>query len=173
LTGILAEEELFKRREEELEKKQRKSQNCQVQMYGTITVGDARLKLVSRDVAEEERLQVQQERAVQREVQQKVQEEEEKIAKVEKAKVKALKKAEKEKKAKKLKEEKKKAQEVKARERAKKNKIKEAEKAKRALLKKKSYIGTAHRSSKPDSKPKKGVITRVNTKGAVKKGSRS
>jgi hypothetical protein len=57
-------------------------------------VKGVRLKLVSRDAAEEERLRVQQEKAVQREIWRKAQEEGEKVAKAEK--VKALKKVEKE-----------------------------------------------------------------------------
>ena len=66
-----------------------------------------RLKLVSRDAAEEERLRVQQEKAVQREIWRKAQEEGEKVAKAEKAK--ALKKVEKENRVNILKEEKKEA----------------------------------------------------------------
>ena len=66
-----------------------------------------RLKLVSRDAAEEERLRVQQEKAVQREIWRKAQEEGEKVAKAEK--VKALKKVEKENRVNILKEEKKEA----------------------------------------------------------------
>ena len=66
-----------------------------------------RLKLVSRDAAEEERLRVQQEKAVQREIWRKAQEEGEKVDKAEKAK--ALKKVEKENRVNILKEEKKEA----------------------------------------------------------------
>jgi hypothetical protein len=70
-------------------------------------VKGVRLKLVSRDAAEEERLRVQQEKAVQREIWRKAQEEGEKVAKAEKAK--ALKKVEKENRVNILKEEKKEA----------------------------------------------------------------
>jgi|GraSoi_2013_40cm_1033754.scaffolds.fasta_scaffold13737_1 hypothetical protein len=171
LSGIIAVEELHKRREKELEKKRRKSMNRQVQKYGIITVGDARLKLVSRDLAEEQRIKDQQEKEDRREVRRKAREEQEAVARVERATAKALKKIEKETATKALKEKKKEAQEVKALERAKKNKIKEAEKAKRAQLKL-SKLRTGNKASKLSSKPKKRIILRVNAKGAVKKGSR-
>jgi hypothetical protein len=69
LKGVLIEEELEKRRRAELNKARRKvSGNRQVQKYGTIRVGDARLKIIARDEATERRVELYNERQEEKEM---------------------------------------------------------------------------------------------------------
>ena len=57
--GLLADDELFKRKEAEAEKATRRARgNRQVQKYRVITVSDARLKVMARDEAEDRRIEV-------------------------------------------------------------------------------------------------------------------
>ena len=59
LQGILANEELEKRKEAEVEKARRRARgNKQVQKYGIISVGDARLRVIARDEAEDRRIEL-------------------------------------------------------------------------------------------------------------------
>src|SRR5450432_919755 len=62
LSGILAREELDSKKDAELEKLRRKQGNRKVQQYGTILVGDARLKVIARDEAAERRIELYNER---------------------------------------------------------------------------------------------------------------
>jgi hypothetical protein len=59
LQGILANEELEKRKEAEIEKARRRARgNKQVQKYRIISVGDARLRVIARDEAEDRRIEL-------------------------------------------------------------------------------------------------------------------
>jgi hypothetical protein len=58
LNGVLIGEELQERKEAEMEKLRRKSSNKKVQQYGTIKVGDARLKIMARDEARDRRIEL-------------------------------------------------------------------------------------------------------------------
>jgi hypothetical protein len=59
LQGILANEELEKRKEAEVEKARRRARgNKQVQKYGIISSGDARLRVIARDEAEDRRIEL-------------------------------------------------------------------------------------------------------------------
>src|SRR5450432_4450010 len=59
LQGILANEKLEKRKEAEVEKARRRARgNKQVQKYGIISVGDARLRVIARDEAEDRRIEL-------------------------------------------------------------------------------------------------------------------
>ena len=58
LNGVLIGEELQERKEAEMEKLRRKRGNKKVQQYGTIKVGDARLKIMARDEATDRRIEL-------------------------------------------------------------------------------------------------------------------
>ena len=59
LQGILADEELDQRKQAEAEKASRRARgNKQVQKYGIISVGDARLRVIARDEAGDRRIEL-------------------------------------------------------------------------------------------------------------------
>jgi hypothetical protein len=58
LGGILANEELQTRKEAEAEKASRRARNRTVQKYGVISVGDARLRVIARDEAEDRQIEL-------------------------------------------------------------------------------------------------------------------
>src|SRR5450432_2494995 len=59
LSGILAGEELDQRKQAEAEKARRRARgNRQVQKYGVINVGDARLRVMARDEAEDRQIEL-------------------------------------------------------------------------------------------------------------------
>src|SRR5450432_3609177 len=69
LKGVLIEEELAKKKEAELNKARRKvSGNKTFQKYGTIRVGDARLKIIARDEAMERRVELYNQRQEEKEM---------------------------------------------------------------------------------------------------------
>src|SRR5450432_3165579 len=69
LKGVLIEEELAKKKEAELNKARRKvSGNKTVQKYGTIRVGDARLKMIARDEAMKRRVELYNQRQEEKEM---------------------------------------------------------------------------------------------------------
>jgi hypothetical protein len=67
LNSVLIGEELQQRKEAEVAKIRRKQGNRQVQQYGTIRVGDARLKLMARDEAIDRRIELYNQRQEEKE----------------------------------------------------------------------------------------------------------